>query len=149
MNEEYFPENLAKKNFFNFKKDLVRCVIEGSSSNKWETICLDTQIFGIPKGTNKIKIIDYNLDLILFTNDERILISPKKENLKMIEVDYPRFRRIQRPRTIIAEDGRIYYDLNLISQNFFEKLFMKIEKYYPQNSFLEIYQKIVEKGFRD
>ena len=148
MKENKSPMILERSNeFFNQQSRLVRCIIEGGYHDRWRTHTLATEIFELKDITDRILILDYEFDLVLKREENKMLIDyfdlPPKNPL---EVEYSLFRGIERPCIIITEDGRIYYDKKLNEQKRIESLFSALEKKFPNKNFLEIYMEIGKKS---
>ena len=124
----------------------IRCLIEGGYQDDWNRHHLDGDRYVIPDSTTTIRIgFSYDLDLIARVNGqgdvEFVDVDPRQRTT--VEPDYNSFRRIQRPRAVITEDGRIFYDRELLgreSPNLY-KLPSLIEILREIGSFDDVYEK--------
>jgi len=131
---------------FFFRDRPSRILLEGGCQNDWKRIHLDLGEFVIPEGTERIHPgTDYDLDLIARMNPEgrmeRVAVQPQQA----FEINYNFFLRINRPRGILVEDGRLFYDLSLLvdqpdlATNFLRYL---AQEYLKGRGFHQIYQEI-------
>lgn len=93
-----------------------RVIIEGGYQDDWMTHTTDSGRYDIPEGVNRLVIHCYNLDLVGRLNSENDLEEvPKTATINSQELDYNFFTRIQRPTTIVVDDGRVYHDKGLMT----------------------------------
>ncbi|MBI4980388.1 hypothetical protein HZC30_02400 [Candidatus Woesearchaeota archaeon] len=103
------------KDFFT-RDRYYKIIIEGGYQDNWRNITLDVGEFCIPENTLRIHPgTDYDLDLTSRLNEQGAMetVSEKPENA--LEIDYNFFLGIQRPRGILVEDGRLFYDKSLLT----------------------------------
>ncbi len=105
------------------KKSLINIVIEGGFQNSWRDKHYKISGLAIPEGVTKINDGEYNFTLsgkTDFVNIEEVKYNGNKEitieslaSCKGISLEYnnyPPNNWLQRPRSIITRDGRIFID---------------------------------------
>jgi hypothetical protein len=98
----------------------TRVLIEGGFQDDWSTHTIDRGRYKIPQETVTLTIgSHYRLDLVARVNQAGVLErvespqnTPSTDKTTQ-SLDYNYFFRIQRPTTILTEDGRIYFDRSL------------------------------------
>lgn len=100
--------------FKNSQDDDVRVIIEGGYQDDWSRHNMDTDRYVIPKDSTTVNLgKEYDLDLVAKLKEdgtiERVHVDPK--NRITAKIDYIWLTRIQRPRILITEDGRIFFDI--------------------------------------
>ncbi|MBN1275667.1 hypothetical protein JXA12_05250 [Candidatus Woesearchaeota archaeon] len=102
--------------FFSRNKPL-RVLIEGCFQPGRENINLDVGEYVIPETTTSIQlgITGYDLDLVARLDGQESMefLSQAREGLLL---DYNNLTRIRRPRCLLADDGRLYYDRRLLRE---------------------------------
>ncbi len=93
-----------------------RVIIEGGYQDEWMTHTTDSDRYDIPEGITRLVIHCYELDLVGRLNQEGDLETiPSAEQVSPQELNYNFFTRIQRPTTVIVDDGRVYHDKGLMT----------------------------------
>ena len=145
-------ENRVDLREFFLRDRLSRIILEGGYQSSWRKTHLDIGEFLIPEGTLRIHPgVDYDLDLIarLGSNGkmEKVSVEPKET----LEIDYNFFLYINRPRGLLVEDGRLFYDRSLLIEqpDLAVNFLMYFEQQYKEGkSFHQIYLRIKEKRER-
>lgn len=123
-----------------------KVIIEGGYQDNWRSITLGVDEFSIPKNTLRVHLgIDYDLDLVSRLNEEGVMEAVCEPPTGALELDYNFFLRIQRPRGMLVEDGRLFYDKSLLAdQPDLAKSFLTYlsEQWDAGKSFHQIYSEI-------
>lgn len=100
-----------------FSRDIpARVILEGGSHKGWAKLRLDIGEFLIHEGTLRIHPgIDYDLNLMARLDGARRMESVDVEPTEALRIGYSIFRGIDRPRGLMTDDGRLFYDLSLLS----------------------------------
>ena len=103
---------------FNKKKNITpknRVILEGGFQDDWWTQTRDFWRYDIKDDINRLIISNYKLDLVGKLNSENDLeITTYREIPRVLDLDYDTWNRIQRPTTLIVDDGRVYHDKQLM-----------------------------------
>ncbi len=98
------------------KSDLVqpqlhRVIIEGGFQDDWKNHTVDRINHFIPYEVTSIKISTYDYTLIAREEEYGLTqVECEFQEKEALKLNYSIFRGIQRPRSIIVEDGRVFYD---------------------------------------
>ena len=92
----------------------IGILVEGGYHDNWRTHTTTEMKFPIPPDCGVIHVWSYDLTLIGKITDKGIEVNPNWENQAAPSVDLDTYTGIERPTTVITEDGRIYHDLELM-----------------------------------
>lgn len=92
----------------------IGIIVEGGYHDDWSRHTIVEMKYPIPPDCSVIHVWSYDLTLIGKITDKGIETGPDWENMENGKVELDIFTGIERPTTIITEDGRIYHDLGLM-----------------------------------
>lgn len=96
--------------------DLQSFLIGGHTADRTRELNFDLREYRVPMKVNRIQILDKSLDLVgMLYDDGKVedFVRFKEKDMVSIDLSYNPNREIIHPATMLAEDGRIYHDLDL------------------------------------
>jgi len=94
--------------------NMVRTLIEGGSYYDWASHYLDVNTFNLSPDVQRVVIAGYPLDLVRTFDSEGVILPVQvvedPETLQLNSFS----RKIERPTTLVVEDGRVYHDVGLL-----------------------------------
>ena len=88
-------------------------LVELGSQDEWSSFTVDRTEFSLPKDITKVRLCRYDFTLVLRTNTTGGLSSVPPAPERLLDLGYPIQYFAYRPRTLLTEDGRIYFDQTL------------------------------------
>ena len=130
-------------------KDIVRVIIEGGYQDDWSTQYVDRETYTIPQDVSRITLASgYTLDLLLRLDDGKpVMVQVSDAERKPLCLDYNWFLRIQRPTTIITDDGRVFHDMQLLragdglNDQRLKRFLRTIAEQYGNGGFQRVYER--------
>lgn len=136
----------------------IRVIIEGGFQNDWNRHHLDSGRFNIPQKTLKIEIplkgyYFYPVKKLagVYVWDDIVPDDSCNFDGEYVTGDYNTLFGIQRPATILVEDGRIFHDLGLLcgdnkkNSRRLISLIKALEERYGEDFFNLVYKELEEK----
>ncbi|MBI4155443.1 hypothetical protein HY498_05160 [Candidatus Woesearchaeota archaeon] len=128
-------------------KEDQRVIIEGGFQDDWNVHHFDSEVIAVPYNITTIYTGLYNLDRVELKKDVWVPIGGSLDTVEKLDFNYI-WGIVQRPCTILIEDGRIFHDLDILDGSSHFRLtstLNALKKEYGKNYFEEAYRVIKSK----